>query len=339
MATRTVAAVILGCQVFDRHVDIAGVILNRVAGKRQENLIRNAVEKYCGIPVVGSVPKLGENPFPERHMGLVPYQEREQSEKALSWARDVVKNHVDIDLLSEIAHRSEGLPSSSERGVLQTPMTGPLRVGFIRDRSFWFYYPENLDYLARMGATLVEINALEDSALPCVDALYIGGGFPETQAEALSANVTFRESLREEIENGLPVYAECGGLMYLGESLVLGGKTHPMVGALPIRFVLEEKPQGHGYTLLEVVYPNPFHPVGKTLKGHEFHYSRAEMTRKEEGLRFAFKILRGHGLDGKRDGICKKNLLATYTHIHAAGNPEWARRLLKAASSHHRDAK
>lgn len=338
MATRTVAAVVKGCQAFDPDVNIAGVILNRVAGSRQETLIRDAIEKYCDTTVVGSVPKLKAGVFPERHMGLVPYQEREQAKKAILWARKIVKENLDLDKIWKIANNVEDIEiqlqdqksKSNATVVNESP-----RIGFIRDRAFWFYYPENLEQLKNMGAILVEMNAITNSKLPQLDALYIGGGFPETQALALADNSLFRNALKQEIENGLPVYAECGGFMYLGESLLVDGRSYPMVGAVPFKFILQEKPQGHGYTVMKVDGPNPYYPVGQVLKGHEFHYSKAVMTG-EEDVRFAFKVSRGSGVDGVRDGICKKNLLATFTHVHAAGNQTWAKSLFDAASAHWR---
>jgi len=336
MTTRTIAAIVKGCQAFDPDLNIAGIILNRVAGSRQEILIRNAVKKYCGIPVVGSVPKLKHNPFPERHMGLVPFQERDHAKKAISWSKTVVTENLQLDEIWHLAHNVKDIDALPEVHKTETKVntfSGALRIGFIRDKSFWFYYPENLEQLEQMGASLVEINAISHNELPHLDALYIGGGFPETQAQALADNKTFRCALREEIEKGLPVYAECGGLMYLGESLLVDGKTYPMVGALPIIFTLRKRPQGHGYTVLEVDQPNPYYPVGETLKGHEFHYSKPVMTR-EEGVTFIFKVGRGNGIIGLRDGICKKNLLATYTHVHAAGNPVWAENLFRVALDH-----
>jgi cobyrinic acid a,c-diamide synthase len=200
----------------------------------------------------------------------------------------------------------------------------------IRDRSFWFYYPENLEHLKSLGATLVEIDSMQGKTLPEIDALYIGGGFPETQAEALAGNKGFKDSLKLAIEQELPVYAECGGLMYLGERLLVGEKTYPMVGALPLSFVLEEKPQGHGYTLLEVDGKNPYYAVGEVLKGHEFHYSRILPETGSE-LKTIFRVQRGRGLDGRRDGVLKKNLLATYTHLHAGGTSLWGEGLLRTA--------
>ena len=331
MATRTVAALVMGCQKFDPELRISGVILNRVAGPRQESLTRNAVEQYCGIPVVGAVPKLKQNIFPERHMGLVPHLETDYAEKAVSWARGVAEKHLDLKTIWSLAHQAPSLdyPSEEKKDDGAMPVTDPTpRIGVIRDKSFWFYYPENLDQMKRLGARLIEINSLEDRKLPAIDALYVGGGFPETQAQALADNIAFRASLKQRIEEGLPVYAECGGLMYLGKSLVVEGSEFPMVGALPLSLILEKKPQGHGYTVLQVTDTNPFYEVGESLRGHEFHYSKAVLHPSED-TRTVFKVQRGEGLDGQRDGLCRKNVLATYTHIHAGGNPAWARRLLK----------
>ena len=147
----------------------------------------------------------------------------------------------------------------------------------------------------------------------------------------LSQNTGFRQDLKDCIEEGLPVYAECGGLIYLGESLILKDKSYPLVGALPISFVLEKKPQGHGYTLLEVETENPYFQIGKTIKGHEFHYSRPIINDPGK-LKSVFRVKRGNGLDGHVDGLVYKNLLATYTHIHAAGNRSWAENFFNLAS-------
>ncbi len=335
MATRTIAALIMGCQMFDPALRIAGVILNRVAGARQESLIRDSIERYCGLPVIGAVPKLKGNIFPERHMGLVPHREREQAGKAVQWAQTVVGKHIDTDAIWRLAHEAGPLPIGirplKER-VFHSNISDPPRIGFIRDNAFWFYYPENLDLLKKLGAILVEINSLSDKGLPDLDALYIGGGFPETQAKALADNATFRASLKTKIEEGLPVYAECGGLIYLGEMLQQDDKQYPMVQALPITFEMDRKPQGHGYTLLKVNRENPYFSVGEILKGHEFHYSRPRISRSKE-IQCVFKVQRGHGLDGRNDGLYRNNLLATYTHLHASGNRLWGERFVQTARS------
>jgi cobyrinic acid a,c-diamide synthase len=337
MTTRTMAAIVQGCQVFDPDLNIAGVILNRVAGPRQKKLITDAIIKYCGIPVLGSVPKLKEHPFPERHMGLVPHQESGLAQKAISWAKQTVMDNLQLERIREIAGQApqlDGMTPPHKRALRALDETLHPRIGFIRDQALWFYYPENLSQLENLGAELVELNALSSTRFPKLDALYIGGGFPETQAQILADNTLFRNALKEEIEEGLPVYAECGGLIYLGERILLKNGNYPMVGALPIEFVFQKKPQGHGYTILETCGRNPYYPVGETLRGHEFHYSRAVFTASEESLHFAFNVKRGHGIDGARDGICRKNVLGTYTHVHAAGQSGWAEGLFKAALNH-----
>ena len=338
MATRTMAALIMGCQNFDPDLNIAAVILNRVAGPRQEILVRDSIERYCGVPVIGAVPKLKENPFPERHMGLVPHQEREHALRAVKWARRVVEENMDLDRIWMLA-QDFAVPYETRGGKLDRSLPekydDPPRIGYIKDRSFWFYYPENLDHLRSLGAVLLEVNSIDDNRLPDLDALYIGGGFPETRAKELAENKTFRESLREKIEQGLPVYAECGGLIYMGEDLQVNGKMYPMVGSLPIRFVMDKKPQGHGYTILKVEGENPYYRKGEIIKGHEFHYSKPVIT-SSEAFHPVLKVERGHGFDGKRDGLTKKNLFAVYTHIHAGGNRLWGRRFFRAAAEYKR---
>jgi cobyrinic acid a,c-diamide synthase len=333
MATRTAAALVLGCQKFDPELKIAGIILNRVAGARQESLVRSSIERYCGIPVVGSIPKLRGDFFPERHMGLIPCQERLFGEKAVDWATAVVEKNLDLAAIWKLAQEAEFLDGDGLAGQGQSPFDGSAvrpRIGIVRDRSFWFYYPENLGQLKDLGATLIELDSIGDKEIPDLDGLYIGGGFPEIQAEVLADNKTFKQALKQRIEDGLPVYAECGGFMYLGNHLVIDGKTYPMAGVLPVSFVLEKKPQGHGYTVLEVLRQNPYYEVGETIRGHEFHYSKAVMEDSEK-TRAVFKVLRGWGLDGESDGLCRKNLLAMYTHLHAGGNRIWAKSFVRQA--------
>jgi cobyrinic acid a,c-diamide synthase len=266
-------------------------------------------------------------------MGLVPHLESAYASRAIEWVQEVVERHLDLEALWAIAQKAkpvERIPYAGEDKV--TPLTGAVRprIGVIKDKAFWFYYPENLENLQRLGALLVDVNSMMDKTLPEVDALYIGGGFPETQVQALSDNRSFRLNLKKRIDDGLPVYAECGGLMYLGEDLMVDNRIYPMVGALPMDVVLEKRPQGHGYTVLEVTDPNPYYEVGEVLRGHEFHYSKA-IFKGAEQVTPVFKVRRGWGIDGERDGLCKRNLLATYTHLHAGGDAPWAKALYRVA--------
>ena len=195
---------------------------------------------------------------------------------------------------------------------------------------FSFYYPENLEQLVENGAELVEINALDDQILPDLDALFIGGGFPEIFVERLSANQAIRQAIGQKIEAGLPVYAECGGLMYLGRHIIKDEQPFPMVGVLPFDVVLKNKPQGHGYTVMHVEKENSFFPVNTLVRGHEFHNS-ALVNFDRTGVAFAYSVERGHGIDGINDGIIYKQVLASYNHIHASGVPEWAKNFVRAA--------
>jgi len=338
--TNTVAALVLGCQKMDPGLTIGGVVLNRVATNRQESVIRRAIHERCNIPVLGAIPRLKKDPFPERHMGLTPFQEHRGMEEAISAVEEIGSQYLDIDEILKIAESAGPLTQNTEHRTQRTDTNNPgteinskLRIGIIRDSAFQFYYQENFEELEKRGAELIEVSPLREKKLPEIDALYIGGGFPETHAIALAENIGFRDSLYKAVQDGLPVYAECGGLMYLGRNLVLEGRTYPMVGALPISFGLEKRPHAHGYTIVEVGRANPFFPVRSVLKGHEFHYSKV-LEIEEDGTCFAFHMQRGKGIVDNRDGICYKNVLAAYTHLHAIGSPEWADGMVRCALEH-----
>ena len=335
-STRTMAAAVLGCMHFDPEIQIKGIILNRIAGSRHEQILRQSIEHHCGIPVLGAVPKLRKQHFPERHMGLVPTPEHDWAGNSIISAAQTAEQYLDIEALTRLA--AEALPFSGieteQLKVKKRPgqsAKGPNpRIGIIKDSAFQFYYPENIEALRSAGAQTVFLSPLDEKPFPAVDALYIGGGFPETHAEKLAANIPFKENIQLLVEAGLPVYAECGGLMYLGKSLVLGENVYPMTGVLPVVFGFSKKPQGHGYTVVLVEKKNPFFPVGTELRGHEFHYSSVlECGGDDRHLVFSMK--KGAGFAANKDGLCYRNVLATYTHIHALGVPEWAEALVRNA--------
>ena len=335
--TRTMAAVISGCVQFDPDASIRGVILNRVAGSRHESILRRSIEHYSGVPVIGAVPKLGRQIFPERHMGLVPTPEHGWAADSIQSIARIAAQHIDLEALMRLAQAAPAVDTVCEKPALDQPkgrattVEPPVaRIGILKDSAFQFYYPENIEALQAAGAEIVFISPLREDTLPDVDALYIGGGFPETHAQELAANTGFSRRMRELVEGGFPVYAECGGLMYLGEELVLEGKSFPMAGVLPLSFGLFKRPQGHGYTVVTVEGENPYYPVGTEIRGHEFHYSRVLRWSGSESD-FVFKMQRGVGIHGDRDGLVHKNVLATYTHIHALGNPGWASALVRNA--------
>jgi cobyrinic acid a,c-diamide synthase len=329
--TRTAAAIVKGCMDFDKDVRIKAVILNQVSSKRHESIIRESIENYCRVPVLGVIPRLKEGEMPERHMGLTPYQEHPDFEQAMNMINKVADKHLDIEGILNIACDAE--PLIFERYEPQEERISgqaiSVKIGVLRDTAFQFYYPENLEELINKGAQIVDINALSDTSLPEIDALYIGGGFPETNAIRLAENRLFRESVKNSAKKGLPIYAECGGLMFLGEKIRVGGNEYPMVGLLPVSFEMKRKPQAHGYTIAEVDKQNPFYPVGTVLHGHEFHYSAVREIWLADDIHTAFLMQRGKGVDSKRDGICYKNTLAAYTHIHALGVPAWSEGLIR----------
>jgi len=320
--TRTVAALLMGCVQMGSDITIAGVVLNRIGSSRHERVVRQAIEHYTDVPVVGAVPRLGYDVFPQRHIGVTPCQEYEGAEEAVARLGAFIRECVEVDTVKQLAGPVSGTP---DRKLYNLPeFSGKKgRVGVIRDAAFQFYYPENLRALELCGAEIVELNALNDRSLPELDGLYIGGGFPETAVAELAANREFRDSVKQAVENGLPVYAECGGLIYLCREMEVEGTVYPLAGVFPVSLKMEKKPQAHGYTIIETRGLDPFYPDGLTIKGHEFRYSRI-VDCGGVAKNPAFVMRRGRGFADRRDGLVYKNALALYTHIHALATPEWA---------------
>ena len=339
--TRSVAAMVSGYMHFDPEINVAGVILNKVARRpRHEQMLRAAIERYCGIPVLGVIPKGEQFNIPDRHLGLIPAAENDKLATAVEGAGVAAGAYLELQSIIKIAQTAEPFevnqlldaPVLSRQGLAALKPEHPrARVAVFLDRAFTFYYPENLEALAAAGAELVPVNAIQDESMPQVDAAYIGGGFPEIFADDLAANLGLKKELREMVESGLPVYAECGGLMYLGRKLKWNGIEHAMTGILPFDVSVTDKPQGHGYISLTVENSNPYFEEGEHFSGHEFHHSKVENLERDK-VQYAFKVTRGFGLDGKHDGLIYKNVLACYTHLHSAAVPGWAEKLVAAGA-------
>jgi len=328
--TRTTAAVVLGCIRFDPRVRIAGVVLNRIGSERHVRVTTEAIEQTCGIPVLGAIPRLrGADPLPGRHLGLVTVREHGGLSQVRQQIVETVRGALDLEGIAAAARSASDLREPRPDRI-DAPDAGddPVVVGVLRDSAFTFYYPENLEALEALGARLEFISAIEADSLPDIDALYIGGGFPETHAESLSANAQLLDAVRRFGQAGRPIYAECGGMMYLARSIRWEGLSVPMAGVLPLDMAVEERPQGHGYVEAEVDAANPFFPVGTRLRGHEFHYSR---VLGDPGVDTAFAMRRGTGSFPGRDGIVVNNVLASYVHLHARGCPQWASGLVGCA--------
>jgi len=327
--TRTAAALVLGCQTIDPKAAIRGVILNNVNGRRHEDVLRESIESTCSVPILGSLPRLEDNPLPERHLGLVPPEEHDGTDAMERRLAEWMKDRVDLDALLAMA-RGAGQVEVRAGDRRRLPDARGLRIGYLRDAAFNFYYPENLEELERAGADLVSVSVLDAAKLPeGLHALYIGGGFPETHAREIAANGSFLESLRRACTGGLPVYAECGGLMLLARSLSWKGNSYRMADVLPVDVEACARPQGHGYCELRVDTENPFFAAGKHLRGHEFHYSR--ITEGPAKVNSACAVMRGTGCFAKRDGLLIHNVMAVYAHLHALATPEWAQGMITAA--------
>jgi cobyrinic acid a,c-diamide synthase len=357
--TRTVAAMVKGIIDFDPEIKIAGIILNQVAGIRHENIISKAINKYCGVPVVGVIPKIKKDSdlIPGRHLGLVTPSEFFNEKKLRENLLNIAEKYLDINRIIRLAKEAKNLSESkmiqriwlkqnalskNKLFIKNSKIKKIVKIGYFKDSVFTFYYPENLEALQREGAILLPISSLTEQSLPELDGLYIGGGFPETQADSLSKNIRLLKSVKENAELFLPIYAECGGLIFLSRTLFWNNKFHKFSNVLPVDLTMNLKPMGHGYMSIKVDKANPFYKENTLLKGHEFHYSTIISQKNQPAS--CMKVLTGYGLgsleiklnDSKpkpefRDGLIYKNVLATYVHIHADGVKVWARNFIKSA--------
>ncbi len=317
--TRGIAPLVLGHETFEPQTHIAGIILNRVRGARHEKKLREALSRYCNAEVVGAIPDEQALFIEERHLGLTPVREDKKLPSVIEKIAAAVRRYVDLDRLLAIARSAPPIdPPPEESTDLPPP---DVRIGIAQDPSFTFYYPENLLALHQAGAELVPFHTFRDPQLPTVDGLYIGGGFPEIFMAELEDNGSLRAQIRSAVESGMPVYAECGGLMYLSRSITYRGQTRAMVGALPCDVTMHRRPKGHGYVVLETTGEAPWLAPGREVRAHEFHHST--VTNLEQAA-FAYRLKRGQGIDGSHDGLLHKNVLAAYTHLHASGDRLWA---------------
>lgn len=329
--TRTVAALVAGCQAFDPELKIAGVVLNKIAGQRHRKIVTEAIEQFCHLPVLGALPKLGRDSslIPGRHLGLVTPSEFTSLDSLKAKLSEIAEKYLDVERIIAVAK------AAAPMSVAPTEASQPskdIKIGYFKDSVFTFYYLENLEALEHQGAELVPVSSLEDSSLPKLDGLYIGGGFPETHAERLTGNRALMNSVKEAAEAGLPIYAECGGLIYLSRSLTWQDRTYPMTGLLDVDLTMHVKPVGHGYTALTADRPNPFFEIGSEIRGHEFHYS-GPVAEIPDSVG-CFRMTTGVGLGNGRDGLTYKNCVACYTHLHADGFAKWAEALAANARTY-----
>ena len=329
--TRGIAPLVLGYQQFDPELRWAGVILNRTAGSRHESKLVHAVEQHTDLSVLGTVGRSPDMELAERHLGLITHAEQADAEQRIEKMGRVVTESVDVERLFSLADGPDTVPETSIPASAPEP---DFRIGYAQDAAFGFYYADDLEWFARLGAELIPFDTLRDTDLPEMDGLWIGGGFPETQAEALSANSSMKEALHERITAGLPTYAECGGLMYLSRQISWEGRIHDMVGIVPGDCVMNSSPQGRGLVELETTgdFPWPEVPSGLQVPAHEFHYSRLENL--NSGLPWGWRVRRGTGTAEEMDGLILGNLFASYCHLRHTERFEWIRHFLGFVREH-----
>lgn len=332
--TRGIAPLILGFQSFDRNIDIAGVILNNLGGARHEAKLRAVIEHYTDVPVVGAVHHDPKIEIIERHLGLMPSNESTEAAARINDIGAAIAGQVDLDRVLEISGwRGPACRRASAAAAADAPRAADVRIGWARDRAFGFYYADDLEALQQAGAQLVPVDTLRDARLPAIDGLFIGGGFPERLMIELEANAGLRADIQRAALGGLPVYAECGGLMYLARSISWNGVKRQMAGVIPADVVMHDKPAGRGYVRLRETGSHPWPQQaaagcdgGAEIPAHEFHYSTLENI--GAGLGFGYEVLRGHGIDGLRDGIVCHNVFACYAHQRSVGAHNWAERFV-----------
>ncbi len=332
--TRGIAPLILGYQAFDRNIHIAGVILSQLGGSRHEAKLRAVIEHYTDVPVLGGVHHDPALEIVERHLGLVPSSEADEARRRIGRIAQAVAQQVDIERILAIAHRAAPLDvTASPPSRYPVP---DVRLGIVRDAAFSFYYPGDLEAMKLAGAKLVRIDSLRDQMLPDIDGLFIGGGFPETQMVTLEQNARLRREICHAIEMGMPVYAECGGLMYLARSLAWNGRACRMVGAIPADVIMHDRPMGRGYVRLKETGRGPW-PLRdddgrlREFCAHEFHHS--SLRNVGPGVEFAYRVLRGTGIDGQHDGLVYKNVLASYAHLRDVESNRWVARFVEYVRS------
>ncbi|EGP9128076.1 cobyrinic acid a,c-diamide synthase [Listeria monocytogenes] len=306
------AAIVDGFNRFDPELTIAGVIINRVASENHFSLIKGAIERYTDVPVLGYLPKNAAVALPERHLGLVPKEEMTELETKWELLGDLIVEHVDLDRLLAIS--KTGAKLTVHPPEIQVPDFSGMRVAYALDAAFHFYYQDNLDFIRSTGATLIPFSPLEEREVPDADFIYIGGGFPEVFAERLAKNKSMRESILAAHEQGKPIYAECGGLMYLGSSLEMEAESYEMVGVFDGVSKMTTRLRKFGYCIAEPLEDTLLGKKGTAIRGHEFHHSvfetneptRMKLTKKRDGE----IVKEWHG------GYQKGNTFASYLHIH-----------------------
>lgn len=324
-ANSTIAAFAKGAIEIAQGVDIIGVVLNKVSNSRQADKLKKALEELAGMKVIGIIPKYKDLKLPNRDLQVTPKFLTDR-EEYVSNAAKLVGDNLDLDYIKQCAFNADELKTELNDIELKPKK---VKIGYFFDQAFSFFYYENLKALENEGAELIPISPINDSDIDEIDGLYIGGGYPENYTKELAANTGLIENLKEYKAYGLPIYGECGGLIYLANKIQIDGVDYPMSGLLDLDIILEKKPQGLGYMKVRTIAANPFFINGTTLRGHEIHYSRVYSV--SENLACTFSVEEGAKPISNEEGYVDCNVLGTYLHLNAFANPEWAKNFVKIA--------
>ena len=327
---RGVAPLLQGYAGFDPDLALAGVILNRVSTPRHEAKLRDAVERYTDLRVLGAVASDPDLAITERHLGLATPGETNRLDARIDAIVNAISAGVDLDAILEVSALAPAITAPAGGGEVASSPGRMVRIAIARDAAFGFYYPDDLAAFERAGAELVAFDSLRDNALPPADGLFIGGGFPETQMAALEANTALRHDIKTAIAGGMATYAECGGLMYLCRRIIWRGARHDMVGAVDADAVMHEKPRGRGYVRLRERAEMPWPGAGRAGAGeiaaHEFHYCGLERVGHDDC--YGYDVTRGTGIDGTHDAIILGNLVAGFAHLRDTEACRWVSRFV-----------
>jgi cobyrinic acid a,c-diamide synthase len=326
------AALVLGYNGLDPEMQLSGVILNRVAGDAHAEMCRDAIKRHSKVPVLGAIPMSRDIALPERHLGLVPAPEM-KNRKVLDAIIDQVESHVDLDLIEGLARSAAQLPVSKKPNLRYGMSRDETVIAVAKDRAFNFYYQENFDKLVESGARLEFFSPIEDKMIPeKASGLYIGGGYPEVYGSGLAANHSMLDSVAKYAEDEMPIYAECGGLMYLTKSIQdLDGVEHRTVGLLDAKTSMVKR-LTLSYTLAKAAKPNILTRTGNLVRGHEFHFSALKDVPRD--AEFAYELKRGVGIGDGRDGWTCYSTLASYMHTNFASDERLAERFVEACNTY-----
>ena len=327
--SRSAAAIALGYLEFDKKVHISGIILNNIGSQNHYHYVKTAIEKKTRIPILGFLPKNQDIRVSERHLGLIPTEEKKLGKHLCRKLCAFVEKNIDIESILNISRKAKSLPCARKTIFFGTSNRQNLSIAIARDKAFNFYYQDNLDILKHLGARLIDFSPLKDKALPKnIEGIYIGGGFPELFALGLSRNVNLKKEIFHQAHSGLPIYAECGGLMYLVKKLIdFEGKAYSMAGIFDCAVVMAKKLQALGYIEIKVLQDNVLSRRADKTRAHTFHWSYLDNLSKD--THFAYCVTKGKDKT-YFDGLSKDNVLASYAHLHFASNINFAKNFIKS---------